>query len=197
MMDISIIIQGRLGSTRLPNKVVIDIEGKPMLWHHVNRLKHSRFSPEIIIATSKADEDKKILKFAEEYNFKSYAGNINDVLDRFYQTALKYKANNVVRITADCPLIDPEVLDKILQVYLEGEYDYVSNTHPPTYPDGLDVEVFNFESLKRAWNEAQLASEREHVTPYIWKNSMKNVTCVWIILNPALLSKLFIDFRSK
>jgi len=179
MMDISIIIQARLGSTRLPNKVVIDIEGKPMLWHHVNRLKHSKFSPEIIIATSKADEDKKILKFAEEYNFNSYAGNINDVLDRFYQTALKYKVNNVVRITADCPLIDPEVLDKILQVYLKGEYDYVSNIHPPTYPDGLDVEVFNFESLKRAWNEAQLASEREHVTPYIWKNPnlfrLKNV----------------------
>jgi len=170
MKKIATIIQARMGSMRLPNKVLSEIEGKSMLWHLVNRLKHAKKSSETIIATTISEDDKKILDFAEENNLKSYAGSVNDVLDRYYQTALKYNIDVVVRITADCPLIDPQVFDEVIEVFLENDCDYASNTHPPTYPDGLDLEIFSFEALERAWKVAKLASEREHVTPYIWKN---------------------------
>ncbi len=170
MKKIATIIQARMDSTRLPNKVLSEIEGKSMLWHLVNRLKHAKKSSEIIIATTISEDDKKILDFAEENNLKSYAGSVNDVLDRYYQTALKYNIDVVVRITADCPLIDPQVFDEVIEAFLENDCDYASNTHPLTYPDGLDVEIFSFEALERAWKVAKLASEREHVTPYIWKN---------------------------
>ncbi len=170
MIKIGIIIQARTSSSRLPNKVISDIEGRPLLWHIINRLKRSKYNPDIIIATSSLENDIKILEIAEESDVKSYAGSIDDVLDRVYQAALKYNLEIIGRITADCPFIDPDVLDKVLEFFLKGEYDYVSNTLPPTYPDGLDVEVFTFNALKKAWKEAKLTSEREHVTPYIRKN---------------------------
>ena len=170
MSKIHVIIQARMGSTRLPNKVLKEILKKPMLWHLVNRLKHSKFNPVIIIATTNAKEDKRIIDFANQLNLKSYAGSMNDVLDRFYQAALIFRAEIYVRITADCPLMDPEVFDKVVQVFLENDTDFTSNTHPPTYPDGIDIEVFSFETLEKTWKEARLASEREHVTAYIWKN---------------------------
>ena len=170
MVKITTIIQARIGSSRLPKKVLSDIEGRSMLWHLVNRLKNSKFSPEIIIATTISDLDKEILRLAKDLGVKGNAGSIDDVLDRFYQTALKYKLDIIVRITADCPLMDPLVFDKVIQFFLDGDYDYATNTLPPTFPDGLDVEVFTFETLKKAWKEAKLASEREHVTPYIRKN---------------------------
>lgn len=170
MSKIAVIIQARMGSTRLPKKVLSDIEGKSMLWHLVHRLKNSKFSPEIIIATTISEDDREILTLAEDFGIKSNAGSIDDVLDRFYQTALKQNPDIIVRITADCPLMDPEVFDKVLQFFLDGDFDYATNTLPPTYPDGLDVEVFSFKTLEKAWNEARLQSEREHVTPYIRKN---------------------------
>ncbi len=170
MVKIAVIIQARIGSTRLPKKVLTDIEGHSMLWHLVNRLRHSKANPEIIIATSISDEDAQISKIAKNLGVKTFAGSIDDVLDRFYQAALKFNPELIVRITADCPLMDPEVFDKVIQFFLDGEYDYVSNTKPPTYPDGLDVEVFTFEALRKAWEEARLMSEREHVTPYIREN---------------------------
>lgn len=162
-------MQARMDSTRLPNKVLVDIEGKPMLWHHVNRLKHSRYSPEIIIATTTLDDDKKIIDIAKDLNVKNYAGSVDDVLDRYYQAALKFNLKIIIRITADCPLIDPEVLDKVIEKFLSEDYDYVANArrNHQTYPDGLDVEVFSFEALKKAWEKADLASQREHVTNYI------------------------------
>ena len=169
MKKIAIIIQARIRSTRLPNKVLTDIEGKPMLWHHINRLKYSKYSPEIIIATTKSEEDKKILNFAKELNVKTYAGSVDDVLDRYYQAALKFNIDIIIRITADCPLIDPEVLDKVLEEFLKGDYDYVANARKnhQSYPDGLDVEVFSFSALEKAWKEAKWASQREHVGNYI------------------------------
>ena len=170
MLKITTIIQARMGSSRLPKKVLSDIEGQSMLWHLVNRLKNSKFSPEIIIATTISDSDKEILKLAKDLGVKSNAGSIDDVLDRFYQTALKYKPDIIVRITADCPLMDPLIFDRVIQFFLDGDYDYATNTLPPTFPDGLDVEVFTFEILKKTWKEAKLASEREHVTPYIRKH---------------------------
>jgi len=167
----AVIIQARMGSTRLPNKVLTDIEGHPMLWHLIQRLKFSKYTFEIIIATTNSDKDKLILKFSEDVKVKSYAGSEEDVLDRYYKAALKYKVNIIIRITSDCPLIDSEICDKVIKYYLENNFDYVSNTNPPTFPDGLDVEILNFKVLKKAWKEAKLKSEREHVTSYIWKNS--------------------------
>lgn len=170
---ISAIIQARTGSTRLPNKVLAKIEEHPMIWHLVQRLKNSKYKPEIIIATTTSEKDKLILNIAKELNVKSFAGSEDDVLDRYYQTAKKFNTDIIIRITADCPLIDPEVFDKVLEFYLENDYDYVSNTHPPTYPDGLDVEICSFKVLERVWKDAKLTSEREHVTYHIWNNEQK------------------------
>ena len=164
------IIQARMGSNRLPGKVMLDVSGKPMLWHVINRVRHSKNIDNIVIATTNLTEDKQIVQLADEVGVYCYAGSQNDVLDRYYQAALKYDSDVVVRITADCPLIDPDVIDEMIEFFLGHGFDYVSNTIKPTYPDGLDTEVFSFSALEKAWNEAVLASEREHVTPYIKKN---------------------------
>jgi spore coat polysaccharide biosynthesis protein SpsF len=164
------IIQARMGSTRLPGKVMMDIVKKPMLWRVINRVKHAKRLNDIVIATTALNEDKQILELASEMRVKGYAGSEDDVLDRYYQAAIIYNADIIVRITADCPLIDPNVIDRAIEFYLNHDFDYVSTGIKPTYPDGLDTEVFSFITLERAWKEATLASEREHVTPYIRKN---------------------------
>lgn len=159
-----------MGSTRLPGKVMKEIAGKPMLYHVINRVKHAKELNDIVIATTNLKEDSQILDLASEMGVRSYAGSQNDVLDRYYQSAIISKAEVIVRITADCPLADPNVIDKVVRYFLINDFDYVGTSIIPTYPDGIDVEVFNFMSLKKAWSEAKLYSEREHVTPYIWKN---------------------------
>ena len=171
------IIQARMSSTRLPGKVLKNIAGKPVLWHVINRLKLTNLVNEIVIATTVNLSDKSIVCFAQEIGIPSYAGSETDVLDRYYQAAKKQKADVIVRITSDCPLLDPEVVDSVISHYLKNNFDYVSNTCvtsnagcKPTFPDGLDTEVFSFSALEKAWKNAKLASEREHVTPYIWKN---------------------------
>lgn len=170
MKRVAAIIQARTGSTRLPGKVMLNVSGKALLWHVLNRVKQAGNVDDIVVATTTLSEDEQILELASEMDVKSYAGSENDVLDRYYQAALKYKADVIVRITADCPLIEPEVLDRMAAFFLGHDIDYVSNTIKPTYPDGLDVEVFSLDALKRAWEEATLVSEREHVTSYIKKN---------------------------
>jgi spore coat polysaccharide biosynthesis protein SpsF len=170
MTKIIAIVQARLESTRLPGKTMMDIMGRPMLWHVINRLKQSRRLTDIVIATTTNEKDKAIVRLARENSVKSYAGNEEDVLDRYYQAAIKFKTDVIVRLTADCPLIDPEIVDKVIEYFLSGNSDYVSNTVKPSYPDGLDTEVFSFGSLQRAWEEAKLKSEREHVTAYLWKH---------------------------
>jgi glutamate-1-semialdehyde 2,1-aminomutase/spore coat polysaccharide biosynthesis protein SpsF len=161
------IIQARMGATRLPGKVLAEILGQPMLWHVVNRVRMARLVDKIVVATSDKPEDDVIVEFCVENGIECFRGSETDVLDRFYQAARRLGADAVVRITADCPLIDPKTVDRVVSVYLEGEYDYVTNTIRYTYPDGLDVEVFSFAVLEQAWKEAHLAAEREHVTPYI------------------------------
>jgi glutamate-1-semialdehyde 2,1-aminomutase/spore coat polysaccharide biosynthesis protein SpsF len=161
------IIQARMGSTRLPNKALLDISSKPMLWHVANRVRHARLVNEIVIATTTNPTDQAIVQFAQTHRIPVFQGSEEDVLDRFYQAACTYHAAVIVRVTSDCPLIDPRVIDGILDVYLKNNYDYVSNTLRYTYPDGLDAEVFSFAALERAWREAQLPTEREHVTPYL------------------------------
>ncbi len=170
---ITAIIQARVSSTRLPGKVLADIVGKPLLSHVIERVKASRILEEIVVATTAKEVDKAILKIATESGVHSFAGDEDDVLDRYYQAARKFDVDIIVRITADCPLLDPNVVDKVVRHYLEGGCDYVSTTLKRTYPDGLDVEVFSSQALKKAWKEARWASEREHVTPYIWKNPDK------------------------
>ena len=162
------ILQARMGSTRLPGKVMKDICGKPMLWHVVTRLLPSSLLDGIIVATSTHPEDDVIEAWCAEMGFSCFRGSEGDVLDRYYRAALEYNVKTVVRVCADCPLIDPDIVDMVIEEYLEGDYEHVGIEK--SFPHGLDSEVFSFEVLKKAWLEAKLPSEREHVTPYIWKN---------------------------
>lgn len=171
VMKCSVIIQARRGSSRFFSKVTRSIVGKPMLYHVIRRTKHADLVSEVILATSKKQEDKILEDIATATGIRTFFGNSDDVLDRYYQAAKEYGIRNVVRITADCPLIDPGIIDRTIEKFREGSFDYVSNSIRPTFPEGLSVEVFSFEALERAWLEARLMSEREHVTPYIWKNS--------------------------
>ncbi len=166
------IVQARMASTRLPGKVLASIQGKPVLEHIVDRVRKSRLIDLIVIATSSNPLDKAIIEFATSRCIPYYVGSEDDVLDRFFHTAGKFGAGIIVRITADNPFQDPEIIDKVITSYLElnDSIDYVSNTIKPTYPSGLNVEVFSFEALERAWREAKKPSEREHVTPYIWNH---------------------------
>jgi len=166
------IVQARMGSTRLPGKSLIKIEGKPILEHIVNRIRYSKTIDEIIIATTTEQEDEAIVKLARKLQIGIFRGSAEDVLDRFYQAANKFNGRVIVRITADDPFKDPKVIDKIVNYFLSHtELDYASNTIEPTYPIGIDVEVFTFSALERAWVGAKTMIEREHVTPYIWDNS--------------------------
>ena len=155
---------------RLPGKVLADIAGRPMLWHVANRVGRAKLLDEVIVATSDNALDDSIAALCEQEGVPCFRGSENDVLDRYYLAAMWIHADTIVRITADCPLIDPGVLNKVVAVYLDSGCDYASNTIDRTYPDGLDTEIFSFEALEKAWREARLMSEREHVTPYIWKN---------------------------
>ena len=164
------IIQVRLDSTRLPKKALKEIVGKPMITHLIERIKQSKKLDEIIVATTEDKSDDEVVNVIGKLNIPTFRGSYEDVLDRYFQAAKKYDADVIVRITGDCPLIDPDVVDEIIEYFNNHDFDYVSNTIKPTYPDGLCVEVFSFKALEKAWNQAELLSEREHVTPYITKH---------------------------
>ncbi len=167
MKKILIITQARYGSTRLPGKVLQKILNKPLLWYVLKRLEQVKTPSKIIVATVDSEENKPIIDLAKSLNIDYFSGSEDDVLDRYYQTAKKFNGDVIVRITSDCPLADPNIIDLALDIFLNGKYDYVSNIDPPTYPDGFDTEVFSFEALEKAWKEAKMQSEREHVTLYI------------------------------
>ncbi len=169
-MNTVAIIQARISSTRLPGKVLKKIEGKTILEHVINRVRAAKNLDEVIVATTVKKEDLEIVKLCANLGISIFCGSEDDVLDRYYQTARLLKANHIVRITADCPLIDPQVIDKVIELYFQKKADYASNTMIETFPDGLDTEVFSFKTLKIAWKNAKLFSEREHVTPYIRNN---------------------------
>jgi glutamate-1-semialdehyde 2,1-aminomutase/spore coat polysaccharide biosynthesis protein SpsF len=160
------IIQARMSSTRLPGKVLLDIAGQPMLWRVISRACRAKMLEQIVVATSTAAADDAIAAFCAERGIVCFRGSETDVLDRYYQAARFAQAKTVVRITADCPLLDPEVIDQVVSCFFSGSWDYVSNVNPPTFPDGLDTEVFSFSALERAWREAYSPAQREHVTPY-------------------------------
>lgn len=166
-MKIAAIIQARMGSTRLPGKTLLPIEGRPMLWHVVERVRRSKYISQIVIATTEKSQDDVLAEFARTSRLGLYRGSEEDVLDRFYQAAIVHGVQSIVRVTPDCPLHDPVVIDAVVSEYLRGGYDYAANTLTYTYPEGLDVEVFSFHALERAWKEAAKQSDREHVTSYI------------------------------
>jgi spore coat polysaccharide biosynthesis protein SpsF len=161
------IIQARMGSTRLPGKVMADIAGEPMLQRVVERVDRATKLNGIVVATSCSLEDNPIEELCQKLATNCVRGSEHDVLDRYYQAALQHQVDCIVRLTADCPLADPQVIDRVIGAYIPGEHDYVSNIDPPTFPDGLDTEVFSFSTLERAWRNATLRSQREHVTLYI------------------------------
>jgi len=179
-MKIIALIQARRGSTRLPGKVLLDLEGKTVLEHVIDRVSASRFINDVIIATTVRKEDLNIVKLCADLGISVYCGSVDDVLDRYYETARLFGADHIVRITSDCPMIDPSVIDDVIGLHLRENADYTTNTLKETYPDGQDVEIFTFGSLKNSWKNAKLASEREHVTPYIRKSpeyKLVNMEC--------------------
>jgi spore coat polysaccharide biosynthesis protein SpsF len=167
------ILQARMSSSRLPGKVLKPILGAPMLQRQIERLKRAARIDRLVVATSVEQDDAAIVQLCRKIDVECFRGNLTDVLDRFYQCAAGYSPDAVVRTTGDCPLIDPSVVDACVEHFGANVFDYVSNSLQRTFPDGLDVEVFSFAALERAWKEAQLPSEREHVTPYIYNNPDK------------------------
>jgi spore coat polysaccharide biosynthesis protein SpsF len=175
MMDkpkIVAIIQARMASSRLPGKVLMDISGRPMLAWVIERVRLSKRIDQVVVATTQDAGDEPIVKFCLENEVACTRGSHHDVLDRFYQAAREHQADVIVRITADCPVIDPQVIDHTLSRFFEEEVDFAANRLPPpwkrTYPIGLDTEVCTFLALERAWIEATAPFEREHVMPYLY-----------------------------
>lgn len=166
-MRVVALVQARMGSTRLPNKVMKEIVGKPMIQLLLDRLSKSKEIDEIIIASSTNSNNDKFDKFVSGLGYVCSRGSENDVLNRFYQAAKESCADVIVRITGDCPLVDPVLVDQVISEYFSNNIDYMSNISPPTYPDGLDIEVFSFTTLEQAHNKAKSDFDREHVTPYI------------------------------
>lgn len=175
MKKIIAIIQARMGSTRLPRKVMKKILGKEVILHDIDRLKQIKNLDKIVVATTTKKEDDIIVETIENYNSSIgiFRGSENDVLDRYYKAAREFDANIIVRITSDCPLIDPRVSNKVIEVFLNNNLDYCSNGLKQTYPRGLDTEVFSFEALEKSWKEAKENYQREHVTPYIYGHPEK------------------------
>lgn len=182
MTNVIAIIQARMSSSRLPGKVLLPIQDKPMLEWVTQRTCQARMVNEVVVATTLDRSDDPIMEFCKEKALQVYRGSVHDVLDRYYQTAIALKAEVIVRITADCPLIDPELIDEGVELLLRGAsahpspgFDFVANRLPPpwgrTYPIGLDLEVFTFDFLDEAWRFACAVHQREHVTPYFYEET--------------------------
>ncbi len=181
-MKLLLVVQARLGSSRLPGKVLLPLAGEPALVRMLERVRAAKSPFQLAVATTDLPEDKPIVDLCVERGIEVFCGHPLDVLDRHYQAAIHYNADAVIKIPSDCPLIDPAAIDRVLQYFLAhlGEYDFVTNLLPPTWPDGNDVEVMTRSALTSAWQEAERPFEREHTTPFIWENSgrfrVSNVT---------------------
>ena len=169
-MKILAILQARMSSSRLPGKILKPILGKPMLTLQIERVLRARCIDSLIVATSTDPSDNPVEELCQDLGVECFRGSLDNVLDRYFQAAKHYKAQNLVRLTGDCPLADPDVIDEAIQYFLDHDFDYVTNGgDEPTFPDGLDVEVLKFSALKAAWENATQPSDIEHVTPYITK----------------------------
>jgi spore coat polysaccharide biosynthesis protein SpsF len=168
-MSVIAIIQARMSSKRLPGKVLLPLAGVPALNHVVTRVQSCKTIDKVVVATSTDTSDDSIEMYCKEVNFDFYRGNLLDVLDRYYQCAKSANASTIVRITADCPVIDPIVVDAVVTGFLAGRYDYYSLSGE--FPDGLDCAVITFQALEKAWKYATLPSDREHVGPYIYSTA--------------------------
>lgn len=164
------ILQARMSSTRLPGKVLKEVDGDPMLLKQINRILNSKYIDKLIVATTTEPEDKEIMDLCIKNNINFYCGSRDNVLERFYNVAFIEKPLHIVRLTGDCPLIDPQIIDKVIENHINSENDYTSNTIIPTYPDGMDVEVMTYDVLKKIYDNADRPSLKEHVTLYINEN---------------------------
>lgn len=173
-MTIGCIIQARMGSTRLPGKVLMKLDKQnTVLDYVIQQLKHCKNIEKIIIATTSLKEDDIIETFAKNNKILYFRGNSLDVLDRYYQCAKLHNLTIIIRITADNPLIDPNIVEKVLTKFKPHLYDYISNVVVRSFPYGNETEVFSFDALEKAWNGAKNDNEREHVTPYFYNNPKK------------------------
>ncbi|MCX8105395.1 MAG: glycosyltransferase family protein [Ignavibacterium album] len=174
-MKIVTVIQARTGSSRLPNKVLMPLAGKSLLERMIERVSYSELKGYIVVATTLEESDNIIEEICAKNNFHLYRGSTEDLLDRHYQAAKMFNADAVVKIPSDCPLIDFRIIDKVIDFFIKNsnKYDFVSNLHPATYPDGNDVEIMHYSVLETAWKNATRKLEREHTTPYIWENPDK------------------------
>ncbi|BDD92217.1 spore coat protein [Pandoraea sp. NE5] len=169
-MTIIALLQARCSSSRLPGKVLKPLLGQPMILRQIERLRRVRRIDELVVVTSEESSDDELAGVCHNAGVPVFRGSLNDVLDRFYRAIESKTVDHVVRLTADCPLTDPATVDAVIDLYLKGGFDYASNTLPPTYPDGLDAEIFQAEVLRTIWREASQPSEREHVTSFIYKH---------------------------
>ncbi len=173
--NIICIVQARLNSNRLPGKILKKINKKDtFLEFLIKRLKKSKKISKIVVACPDTAEDKKIIKRLTKYKVNLFQGSELNVLDRYYQAAKKFKANVIIRITSDCPFTDPKLMDQFLEIFLKLKYDYFSNVNPPSFPDGFDIEIFSFKTLKFAWKNASSNYDKEHVTTYLRKSNKIN-----------------------
>ncbi len=168
-MKLITIIQARMGSTRLPGKVMLDLWGKTVLARVVARIRGSRFAGEIVVATTTEPADNVIVDECRRLGVNFFRGSEDDVLDRYYRAAKQFGADAIIRICSDCPLIEPEIVDKTVQAFLTFRPDYASNALERTYPRGLDTEIMTWDALARCWREAHAFYQRSHVTPYIYE----------------------------
>ena len=209
-MKVVAIVQARMGSTRLPNKVMKLIEGVPMIELLLNRLSKAKQVDKIVVATSISNKNIPLVEHVKMLGYACVQGSEDDVLDRYVQAAKLENADVVVRITGDCPLVDSELVDEAIRKFKESEVDYFSNVIPPTYPDGLDIEVFKFKALEQAWQETSKPYDREHVTPYLRDSGKftngamqfsEDLSALrWTVDEPAdfsVIEKVFLHFRSN
>lgn len=172
-MSVNAIIQARCGSTRFPNKVFADIDGKPLLWHVVDRLKYAKMIDDIIIATTTNSKDNAIEKWCKKRGVRCFRGSEDDVLNRYYSASVAFPSDIIVRVTADDPFKEPSVIDKVIKKLCDEHLDLVTNNFPPSYPEGLDCEAFTFKVLETMEKITQDTFEREHVTQYAYHNPDK------------------------
>jgi spore coat polysaccharide biosynthesis protein SpsF len=198
---IVIVVQARMTSSRLPGKVMMPVLGESLLYRMMERLRMINHPAQFVVAIPEEEKGGVIEQECASINIPCYCGNLNNLLDRHYQVAKLYDAGIVLKIPSDCPLIDPRIIDQLLDFYFahKGEYDYVSNLHPATFPDGNDVEIMTMACIEKVWKEATRQLELEHTTPYIWENPEKfrigNV--VWSTGKDYSMSHRFtIDYQS-